>query len=170
MLRAVAIYVFLLILFRVMGKRALSEMSTFDFILLLILSEATSNALVDDDKSVVTAFTVIVTFLLADLGLSLLKRQFKTVAKVAEGLPVLLVQHGKPIELHLQKNDVSVDEVLQMARHQMGLERIDQIKYAVLETSGGISIVPVDEPATANLDTRIENAVARALARRDAQT
>ena len=71
-LRTAAIYLVLMVLFRLLGKRSLAELSAFDFILFLIISEAIQNALVDDDKSVVMGLTVILTFLMLDLVLSFL--------------------------------------------------------------------------------------------------
>lgn len=140
-LRTVGIYLFLMVVFRLLGKRSLSELSAFDFILFLIISEAIQNALVDDDKSVVMGLTVILTFLMLDLGLSLLKRRFNRFEKLAEGVPLLLVEHGKVIDESLKRARVTRGDILQTARESQGLERMDQIKYAVLETSGGISII-----------------------------
>lgn len=160
-LRTVAIYLFLLILFRLLGNRSLSELSAFDFILFLIISEATQNALVDDDKSVVMALTVILTFLLLDLGLSMLKKKFRLVEKITEGVPLVLVDHGRPLEAHLRKARITRDDVLQTARESQGLERMEQIKYAVLETTGSISIIPVEPDIEGMLDRRIEAALKR---------
>jgi uncharacterized membrane protein YcaP (DUF421 family) len=73
-LRAAAVYGFLLLLFRVAGKRSLAEMTAFDFILLLIISEATQQAMIDSDNSMVNAFLIILTLTGLNIGLSLLKR------------------------------------------------------------------------------------------------
>lgn len=142
LLRTFGVYAFLLVLFRLAGKRTLSELSTFDFILLLIISEATQNALVDDDKSVVTAMTVILTLVMLDLLLSFLKKKSHRIERISEGVPVVLVEHGKVIEAHLAKTHVTHSDILQAARLNQGLEDMQQIKYAVLETSGEISIIP----------------------------
>lgn len=145
-LRALGVYLFLLVLFRLTGKRTLSELSTFDFVLLLIISEATQNALVDDDRSVVTALAVILTLVLADLVLSILKARSSTMERISEGVPVLLVNNGKFIDEHLARTNVTRTDILQSARENQGVEDIGQIKYALLETSGSISIIPMDAP------------------------
>ncbi len=160
-LRAFVIYLFLLVLFRLTGKRMLSELSTFDFILLLIISEATQNALVDDDKSLATGMAVILTLVMLEVAMSYLKKRFKPLEKIMEGAPVVLVDRGKVIEEHLTKTHVSRDDILQTARQHRGVERMDQIKYAVLETSGGISIIPMASEIEAMLDRRIEAALER---------
>jgi uncharacterized membrane protein YcaP (DUF421 family) len=165
-LRAAVIYLFLLVLVRLTGQRTLSEISTFDFILLLIVSEAVQNALVNDDRSLVSGMIAILTLVLMDLALSMAKRRWWRAEEVAEGAPVLLVDHGRVLEERLHKAMVTEDDILLSARMHQGLERMEQIKYAVLETSGGISVVPASRPEQEALDERIEQALERVLKRR----
>lgn len=161
-LRTVTVYLVLLLLFRLVGQRTLSEVSTFDFVLLLIVSEATQNALLDDDRSVTGALVVILTLVMLDLALSALKWRSKKLERVVEGGPIVLVDHGRLLKERLAKTYVTEDDILETARFE-GLERIEQIRYAVLETSGGISIVPLQRPELLELEQRIELAVQRAL-------
>lgn len=144
-LRAVAVYAFLLVLFRLSGRRTLSEITTFDFVLLLIIGEATQQALLGDDVSVTTAFVVITALLITDIGLSLLKEQVPFFSKVLDGVPMIIVEHGKPLRERMKRARVDESDVLESARQSQGLERLDQIKYAVLEINGSISIIPKDE-------------------------
>jgi uncharacterized membrane protein YcaP (DUF421 family) len=160
-LRAAGVYLFLLVLFRLTGKRTLSELSTFDFILLLIISESTQNALIGEDYSVVTGMAVILTLVMLDLGLSILKRRFPSFEKIVEGTPLVLVDCGRVLEDRLSKTHVSRDDILQTARQSHGLERMEQIKYAVLETSGGISIIPAEPEADALLEQKVRKVLAR---------
>ncbi|WP_334187939.1 DUF421 domain-containing protein [Noviherbaspirillum sp.] len=160
-LRAVGIYFVLILLFRLLGNRSMSDLSAFDFILFLIVSEAIQNALVDDDKSVVMGMAVILTFVMLDLGLSILKRRYRFVEKIAEGVPVVLVDHGKLVEDHLRKSRITNSDILQAARASQGLECLGQIKYAVLETTGNISIIPMEPDIEALLDRRIAAALSR---------
>ncbi|MDQ2656314.1 MAG: hypothetical protein M3Y60_02755, partial [Bacteroidota bacterium] len=95
-LRGLAIYVFILLLFRIMGKRSLSEATTFDLVLLLIISEVTQQALVGHDYSLTGAFILIVTLTTTDLVFSLLKENFPFFGKVTEGLPLIIVNEGRP--------------------------------------------------------------------------
>lgn len=143
------------------GKRSLSELSAFDFILFLIVSEAIQNALVDDDTSVVMGLTVIITFLMLDPGLSILKKKHPAIEKIAEDVPVILVNNGMIIEVHLTKTRVTHSDILQTARECQGLERMSRIKYAVLETTGNISITPFEPNAEEMLHRRIEAALKR---------
>ncbi|HEV7330567.1 MAG TPA: YetF domain-containing protein [Flavisolibacter sp.] len=144
-LRGVAVYVFILLIFRIMGKRTLSEATTFDLVLLLIISEVTQNALVGDDFSITTAAILITTLMGMDLLLTLLKRPFKGFELVTEGVSLIIVEHGRPLKTRMDKAKVDEEDIMSSARLNFGLERMDQIKYAVLEKDGSISIIPYDE-------------------------
>ena len=141
-LRAATIYIALMIILRVAGKRSLAQITTFDFVLLLIIGEATQQALLGQDFSVTNAIIVIVTLVGLDIGLSLIKRHSKTIDKVLDDVPLVIVEDGVPLKDRMAKARVDEEDVLSAARHLQGLERLDQIRYAVLERSGGISIVP----------------------------
>lgn len=141
-LRALAIYAVLMLIFRITGKRSLSQITTFDFLLLLIISEATQQALLGNDFSIIKAVLVITTLITVELGLSLLKEWFPAISPWVDDVPLLLVDNGQPIKRHLQKSRVDEHDILEAAREKQGLERMEQIKYAVLERTGSISIVP----------------------------
>jgi uncharacterized membrane protein YcaP (DUF421 family) len=141
-LRAVAIYVVLMIVFRIAGRRTLSEMTSFDFVLLLIIGEATQQALLGQDFSFTNAVLVIVTLLALDIGLSLVQQRSALATRLIEGVPTVLVENGRPLKDLMDRARVREDEILEAARRLQGLERMDQIKYAVLEVSGGITIIP----------------------------
>jgi uncharacterized membrane protein YcaP (DUF421 family) len=142
LIRAVAIYVFLLIAFRIGGKRSLGQTTTFDFVLLLIIAETTQQALLGDDFSVTNAFFLIVTLLSLDIAMSLLKRQWPRIDRLVEGTPLVIVEHGKPIRDRMHKARIDEEDVLSTARELQGLKRMEQVDYAVLERNGAITILP----------------------------
>jgi uncharacterized membrane protein YcaP (DUF421 family) len=144
-LRAAAIYAFLLLLFRVTGKRSLAQITAFDFVLLLIIGEATQQALLGNDFSVINAFVVIGTLMFLELGLSLLKGWVPKLDPVLDSTPLVVVENGKLLEDRIANERVDLNDVLAAARERHGLERLDQIKFAVLERSGGISIIPIEK-------------------------
>jgi uncharacterized membrane protein YcaP (DUF421 family) len=141
-LRGASIYIFLLIVFRITGKRSLSQITTFDFVLLLIVGESTQQALLSNDFSVINAFIVIATLITLEQGLSILKRWWPALDKALESLPLILVDDGRVMKGRMDRERVGLSEVLAAARETHGIERLDDIKYAVLERSGGISIIP----------------------------
>ncbi len=141
-LRAAAIYFAVLLVFRFAGRRTLSEVTTFDFVLLLIIGEATQQALLGDDFSVTNAVVVIVSLIAFDIALSLLKRRSTRLAKFIDGEPMIIVEHGRVLQRRLDKARVGEEDILEAARNTQGLERLDQIKFAILEKDGKISIIP----------------------------
>jgi uncharacterized membrane protein YcaP (DUF421 family) len=144
-LRAAAIYAFLLVLFRLTGRRALSEITTFDFVLLLVIGEATQQALLGDDFSVINAFVVIATLVLIDILLSLFKQRSPQVGRFLDGMPLIVVEYGKPLTQRLRKARLTEEDILEAARQSQGLERMEQIRFAVLEKNGQISVIPESE-------------------------
>lgn len=141
-LRAAAIYLFLLVLFRITGRRALAEITTFDFVLLLVIGEATQQALLGDDFSVINAFVVIGTLVLIDILLSLFKQRSPQVGRFLDGVPLIVVEYGKPLTQRLRKARLTEEDILEAARQSQGLERMEQIRFAVLEKNGQISVIP----------------------------
>lgn len=141
-LSAAAIYVALLVVLRIGGKRTLGQTTTFDFVMLLIIAETTQQALLGDDFSLTNALLLITTLVTLDVGLSLLKRRWPKLDRLIEGIPMVIVENGKPLRDRMHKARVDEEDVLAAARESQGLKRMDQIEYAVLERSGGISVVP----------------------------
>lgn len=148
-LRALAMYLVLLLLFRMNGKRSMSQVTTFDFVILLIVGESTQQALLGEDFSITHAAVVIATLLGLERLSDYLGWRFPRFRRSTSGTPVILVADGKPLMRTLRAEHLTIEDVTTTARETHGLERLDQIKWAVLEPSGGISVVPwsvADEP------------------------
>lgn len=143
-IRPILMYVFLLLTFSIAGKRSMSEMNTFDMVTLLIISEATQNALVGQDNSITHALLVIVSLVSCSVAFSWLKSRKPMVEQALQGGPVILVHDGRLLRDRMKASFVDEQDILSSARSEQGLERLDQIKYAILETSGQISIIAKD--------------------------
>ena len=143
-LRAAAMYLTLLLIFRLSGKRTLSEADTFDFLMLLIISETTQQAMVRDDKSFITALVLITTLVLLTVAFSYLKQWFPVVSRVVDDEPLVVLAHGKLFDKRCDKLRIDEADIMEAARENLGLERLEQIKYAVVERNGSISIIPED--------------------------
>lgn len=141
-LRAAAVYLALLVIFRLMGKRTLAQVTAFDLILLLIVSEATQQALLGEDFSITMALLVVVTLVGLERVADYLGWRFPRVGRVIEGSAEVLIERGVALDDRLRRHHISMDEVLQQARASQGLRRLDEIDYAILERSGRISIIP----------------------------
>lgn len=130
-----------MIIFRISGKRSLAQITTFDFVLLLVIGEATQQALLGDDFSLTNATLVIITLLGLDIALSMLQERFSFLTPWIEDVPLVLVNEGEMLESRMKKTRISEADILHAARSTQGLERMDQIKYAVLERTGEVSII-----------------------------
>jgi uncharacterized membrane protein YcaP (DUF421 family) len=140
--RGLAVYVFLLLVFRIAGKRTLAETTTFDLVLLLILSETIQQALVDNDSSMTSGFLLVLTLVTLNVLFSMLKVRYPSFERWIDGLPVIVVENGKALTDRMKRLRLDEDDVMEAARELQGLERLEQIKYAVVERSGRITIVP----------------------------
>lgn len=143
-IRAVTIYAFILLILRVSGKRQFSEITTFDFVLLLIISEAVSQGLYGSADYSLTASLILVTTLVAvDILFSLLKRRFSLLDDIVESKPTLLMKDSQIIKQNLDEERLGEADILSAARKTFGIESLSEVRHAVLEPDGSISIVPM---------------------------
>jgi len=130
------------VVFKIAGRRALLQMTSFDLILLLIISEATQQALLGEDFSVTGAMLTIITLVVIDMLFGVAKKYISGAESMLDGSPVILVVHGELQNEKLKKVDVSCDDILVSARQNHGIYQLEKIKYAILERNGHISIIP----------------------------
>ncbi|QXI24908.1 MULTISPECIES: DUF421 domain-containing protein [Pseudomonas] len=143
-LRALAMYLALMVLFKIAGRRSLAELTTFDFVLLMIIGEATQQALLGDDFSLTNAILVIITLIAIDVGFSLLKQRSSWVSRLIDGEPTIIVENGKLLHRRLRHARLVEADVMEAARSSQGIETIDQIKFAIIERNGKISVIRQD--------------------------
>lgn len=141
-IRGIAVYIFLWLIFRISGKRTLAETSPFELVLLLIISEVTNQAMVDSDHSITNAFLLIMTLTGMSVLLSVVKHYWPRANRWLDGLPLPLIRNGKLLQENMDKARVDGEEILMSARYTQGVERMDSIKDATVENDGKISIVP----------------------------
>ena len=144
--RVVAIYGFLLVVFRLAGKRTLAQLTSFDLVLVLVIGDATQQALIGDDFTIGTAIVAIGSLVLLDVGLGFLKSRWSAIDRLVDGLPLILVEHGNPLPDRMAREGIDLGDILAAGREQHGLRRLDEIDFAVLERSGGLSIIPKRSP------------------------
>jgi uncharacterized membrane protein YcaP (DUF421 family) len=155
-IRSIAVYVFLLVLLRIAGRRTLGQMTAFDLVLLLIISEATQQALVGQDFSLTNSFLVIASLIGIDIALGLLKGTNDRLSRWIDSAPMVIVQEGKPLIERLKKAHIDESDVLAAARKNQGLTAMSEIRWAVLEADGEISVVPFREGKRETADTGIQ--------------
>src|SRR4029453_10744657 len=117
-IRAVALFFFVYLLTRIIGRRELSSMEPFDLILLIVIGDAVQQGLTQDDYSVTGAIIVVGTFAVLQVLVSFLSYRFKKLGPGLEGEPIIIVQDGKPIERNLRRERMTIEEVMVSARQQ----------------------------------------------------
>ena len=140
--RAAGLYGFLLVVFRISGRRTLAQVTNFDLILVLIIGDATQQALIGDDFTITTALLAVSTLVVLDVALSWAKQRWHAIDVLVDGLPLPLMLAGSRRPEQMASEGVTDDDLLMAGRQAHGLERLDQIEHAILESNGAISIVP----------------------------
>lgn len=142
--KAAFVYVFLWAILRLSGRRTLGEMTAFDFVLFLLIGSAMQRALTGQDYSLTNAVLIVVTLVIVDIALSFIRRDSPGLGKLLKGMPTIVVERGKPLTWRMKRARLTEDEILQTARRH-GIVSLDGIRYAILEASGDISIIPYEK-------------------------
>jgi uncharacterized membrane protein YcaP (DUF421 family) len=139
-LRAVVIFTFVFVLMRIVGRRELSGLEPFDLILLVVIGDSVQQALTQDDYSVTGAVIVVGTIAGLSVLVSWLGFRIPRLRPVLEGEPIVLVEDGKPIMRNLKHERIALEELLEEAR-TCQIASLQDVQWAVLETSGNISFI-----------------------------
>ena len=143
-LRTVVVYAFILVAFRLSGKREVGQLAPFDFALILLISNAVQNAMVGPDSSLLGGLVAAGVLLLGNLLLGRLAIRSRGVEKLLRGSARMLVHRGHVDEQALGAEGISHDELLQALREK-GCPTVADCRLAVLEVDGTISVIPVTE-------------------------
>jgi uncharacterized membrane protein YcaP (DUF421 family) len=152
-IRALIVYFFLLIMFRVLGKRQVGQMTPFDLIVLLILSNVLQNAMIGPDNSVLGGMIGALTILAVNWGVSRIAFDSPRFERAIEGVPTVLIHDGKFVEGNLRKETISKEDLMSNLRTQ-GCFSLSEVETAVLEPSGKISLMKREQPRTAEATGR----------------
>ena len=139
-IRAVVLYAFVFLLTRVVGRRELSSLQPFDLILLIVLGDAIQQGLTQDDYSITGAAIVVGTIASLQVLTSYASFRLPFLRPVLDGQPIVVVEDGKPIERNLHRERITVEELSEEMRQQQ-IASLDDVQWAVLETSGTISFI-----------------------------
>lgn len=140
-LRVAVIYVFVMSGLRILGKREFSQLAPFDLVTLLLIPELVGEALVRDDASMANALVAVSALFLLVFFTSAFSHISRRFRDLTGGTPTVLVRHGEFLEESMNRERIGPDEIYG-EMHKTGLERIDQVKWAILETDGRISFIP----------------------------
>jgi len=141
-LRTFVIYLAILIGLRLAGKREIGQMTVFDLVVLLLISNAVQNAMVGQDTSLIGGILAAAVLLLLNSLVAQLRMRWPKLRRLVEGTPTLLVLRGEVIPDHLHREGID-QETLEAALREHGIKDLDDVEMAVLEIDGSISVVPV---------------------------
>lgn len=139
-LRAAAAYVFIIFLLRIIGRRELSTLAPSDLVLLVVMGDLIQNGVTQSDQSVTGVFLAVSTFAMLTVVFSMMSYKSRRVRTLVQGTPLILVQDGKAIDANLRAERLKIEDVTEQARGE-GIERLDDIKWCVLEASGSMSFI-----------------------------
>jgi uncharacterized membrane protein YcaP (DUF421 family) len=144
-LRAVLIYLFLVIALRLVGKRELGQTNTLDLVVLLLVANAVQNGIIGNDLTVTGAVIGAAALFVINEVFTRAAYQFSFVSRLLEGSPTTLIQNGKPMAKALRREGISLPELRSIARRQ-GFDNLGEIHTAILETNGVVTMFRKDEP------------------------
>jgi uncharacterized membrane protein YcaP (DUF421 family) len=139
-LRAAVAYVFIIFLLRIIGRRELSTLAPSDIVLLVVMGDLVQSGVTQSDQSVTGIFLAVSTFAMLTVAMSVLTYKSKRAQTLVEGVPLILIDQGKPVDQNMRSERLNLDDVAEEARGQE-IENIDEIKWCVLETGGTMSFI-----------------------------
>jgi uncharacterized membrane protein YcaP (DUF421 family) len=139
-LRATVAFAFIFILLRLLGRRELSALEPFDLILLVVIGDLVQQGVTQNDMSLTGILLAVGTIAILAVGVSWLSFRFKSMRKVLEAAPLVVVEHGKPIDRNMRAERLTLEEIAAAARLQR-IASIDEIEWAIVEGGGQISFI-----------------------------
>jgi uncharacterized membrane protein YcaP (DUF421 family) len=139
-LRAAVAYVFIVFMLRIVGRRELSSLGPTDLVLLVVMGDLIQNGVTQSDYSLTGIFLAVATLAMLTVATSFIVFKWPVAKRVIEGVPLILVEDGKPIAKNLKSERLNVDDLEEEMRGQ-GIESLDEVRWCVLESSGSMSFV-----------------------------
>jgi uncharacterized membrane protein YcaP (DUF421 family) len=142
-IRATVLYVFVVVLMRIIGRRELSTLSPVDLVLLIVLGDALQQGLTQDDYSLTGAITVVTTIAVLQVVTSYVAFRSKKAKKLLEGEPVVIIEDGKLIERNLRRERLRPEDVAEEMRIE-GIGKFADVRWGILESNGQFSFIKND--------------------------
>ena len=140
-LRGLIVYLFLILILRLTGKRQIGQMSPFDLVLLLVLSNAVQNSMNGGDNSVAAGLILSITLVAANWFTGYITYRSKAAERLIEGSPQVLLHNGKIYEKALSEAQLTREELMSALRSE-GFSDFGDVRAAILENDGSISVIP----------------------------
>lgn len=141
--RAVVIFFFLWMITRIVGRSTIGELSTFQLILFITMGDMVQQAVTQQDYSVTAGILAVSVFAVLTVTLSWVNVRWPRVRSITHGVPVVILEDGRPLDGPMRRERLSDDD-LKAAARQQGFEHLSQIRLAILEANGAISFFAVE--------------------------
>ena len=141
--RTVFLYVLILIILRIMGKREVGELGVIDVVVFIFMAEVAAFALDSPDKDLIQSVVPMLILLVIQVISSYFSMKSKRFRDVVDGEPTLIIRHGKIIEYEMRKQRYNLDDLFQQLREQQ-IGSVHEVSYAYLEPSGNLSVFTHD--------------------------
>lgn len=141
--RSLAVYLFMILGLRIFGKNQLSQLNAGDIVLLLLISNAVQNAMVGENTTLQGGLVAALVLFIANFFLKKLMFKNPKIRDLVEAEPIILIRDGKIDEMALKEAELTFGELLESV-HEHGVERTDEVKLAILEVDGNISVISFD--------------------------
>ena len=138
-IRAVVVFVFVLVLLRLSGKRQVGQMNATELVAIMLISNAVQNSMNGGDNSLLGGLILALVLVVMSVGISVLSYRSRAFRAVVEGTPTLLVHKGKVLPENLKRERISMNELVMLLRKQ-GVHHFHEVKTAILESDGSLSI------------------------------
>lgn len=139
--RAVILFMVVFLVIRLMGKRELSQIQPFEFVIIILIADLASGPMSDRNMTTFYGIVPILALLVMYMVLSFLLKTNKKVQTMVSGSPVLLIKDGKIIEKEMKKQEYMIEDIMSQIRSR-GVFKIQDVAYAILETNGNLSVIP----------------------------
>ena len=148
-LRTAIVYLFIVFVLRISGKREVGQMSVLELIVILVISDAVQNSMVGENTTLWGGLVAVLTLLALDYALKAVSRRSKRVREAIEGEPRLIIRDGRLLQHAIDREGLDMEEVRAAVRSH-GVADIKDVRIAVLETDGSISVIPREDVPTSN--------------------
>jgi uncharacterized membrane protein YcaP (DUF421 family) len=145
--RALVVYLGVLLLLRISGKRQIAQMGATEFVAILLISNAVQNSMNGGDNSLIGGMLLAVTLIVLSSGISYFTYKSKIISTIFEGTPTLIIRNGKLIKKNIERERLSETEVKTMLRKQ-GIQTCHDIAVGILEADGTLSVTRINEHPT----------------------
>ena len=139
-IRSAALYLFVFLVTRAMGRKELGQLSSFELILLVVMGDLIQQGVTGDDRSVVGAMLAVTTFALLTVAISFAAFRWRRTEPLLEGIPVVVIRDGKPLDEVLRVERLTLEELKDAAREQ-GVADLSQVRLGILEAEGRFSFL-----------------------------